>query len=309
MIEYWIERLKDAPALTLPSVRPRSAETNLAASYRFQVRADVADRLRQLTADENATLFVTVLAAYLVLLYRYSGQTDIVVGTLGETLVLRTDVAGDPTFRELVRRAFDVVVEAHAHRDVPFERIVERVQPDRRPEDRSLFQAALALQSGSAPNAACDLTLSIAEGASGWAVDLHYRTDIFDEPAIARMAGHFVRILGRVAANADVRLRDIDPLRPDERRQILIQWKDTRRRRNETHCMHELFEEQAARTPDAVAVLCGHTRMTYRDLNRSANQVAWELRRRGVDRGAAVGVLMDRSAAMIAALYGVLKAG
>jgi amino acid adenylation domain-containing protein len=314
MIEYWLQRLKDAPALALPSVGPRTAErTDGRASYRFQVRGDIADRLRQLAADEHATLFVGVLAAYLVLLYRYSGQTDILVGTPGEMLVFRTDVAGDPTYRALMQRAFDVVVEAEAHRDVRFERIVERLQPDRRPGDPSLFQAALAVQSGSAPldgdKAICDLTLTISEAASGWAVDLHYSTDIFDEPAIARMAGHFVRILGRVAANPDVRLSDIDLLRPDERKQILIEWNDTRRPRNETRGMHELFEEQAARTPDAIAVLCGAERMTYRDLNRRANQVAWELRQHGVDRGAAVGVLMERSASMIAALYGVLKAG
>src|SRR5262245_32093527 len=109
MIDYWIEQLKDAPALTLPNVRPRCAErTNDRASYRFQVRNDVAERLRQLAADEHSTLFVTVLAAYLVLLYRYSGQTDILVGTPGETVLFRTDVSGDPTFRELMRRAFDV---------------------------------------------------------------------------------------------------------------------------------------------------------------------------------------------------------
>src|SRR6266850_3430973 len=176
MIEYWIERLKDAPPLTLPSVRPRTGErTNGARSYRFQVRNDVADRLRQLAADEHSTLFVAVLSAYLTLLYRYSGQTDILVGTLGETLVFRTDVAGDPTFRELMRRAFDVVVEAYAHRDVPFERIVERLQPDRQPGDPSVFQAALAVQSGSTTldgaNAPCDVALSISESASGWTVD------------------------------------------------------------------------------------------------------------------------------------------
>src|SRR5262245_34330146 len=132
MIDYWIERLKDAPVLTLPGVRPRSAErTTEMASYRFQVRNDVADRLRRLAADESSTLFVTVLAAYLVLLYRYSGQTDIVVGTLGETLAFRTDVSGDPTFRELMRRVFDVVVEGYAHRDVP--------------RDPPLFQAAIAV--------------------------------------------------------------------------------------------------------------------------------------------------------------------
>src|SRR6185295_15388545 len=260
-----------------------AARTNDTASYRFQVRNDVADRLRQLAADESSTLFVTVLSAYLILLYRYSGQTDILVGTLGETLVFRTDVSGDPTFRELMRRAFDVVVEAYAHRDVPFEHIVERLQPDRRPGDPSLFQAALSVHSDHASvasdDAVCDVAMAISDAASGWIIDLHYSTDLFDEAAIARMAGHFVRVLGRVAASPDVRISDIDLLRPDERKQILIEFNDTRRPRAETRCMHELFEEQAARTPDGVAVLDGNKQITYRDLNRRANQVAWELRR------------------------------
>ena len=318
-VAYWTERLKDAPALTLPSVRPRPVERSDAGSvYRFDVHSGVADRLRRLAAGEGATLFETVLSAYLVLLYRYTGQTDLLVGTelqqamgpLVNAMIVRTDLGGDPTFRELMRRVCRVTADAQAH-GLPD--VVSAGGPD-----RGAFQAALYVQDGGerprlcAGTVTCDIALSVAAGPSwpgGWAAELAYSTDLFDEPAMARMAGHLVRILGRAGATPDVRIGDIDLLRPDERRQVLLDWNDTQQPRHDTRCMHELFEQQAARTPDAIAVVFGEERITYRELNVRANQLAWELRRQGVVRGALVGVLMERSADMVAALFAVLKAG
>ncbi|HEX8150235.1 MAG TPA: condensation domain-containing protein, partial [Pyrinomonadaceae bacterium] len=342
-LAYWRERLAGVSVLELPAERPRpAARTHAGATYSFAVPADVADGLKELGLREGVTSFMTLLAAFQVLLSRYTNQEDIAVGTpiagrqraeveglIGffvNTLVVRTDLSGGPTFRELLGRVRESVLGAFSHQDVPFERLVEELQPERSGRHQPLFQVAFALQNAARETlelpglfatpeppptelSKFDLTLGVQETEGALGVTLEYSTDLFDAAAAERMAGHFTTLLKSIAARPDERITRLPILTEAERRRLLVAFNDTRADYPAGLCVHQLFERQAAETPDAVAVVFDDETLTYAELNSRANRLARRLREHGVRPESRVGVCAERSAGMVVALLGVLKAG
>jgi amino acid adenylation domain-containing protein/FkbM family methyltransferase len=341
---YWRERLANAPALLeLPTDHPRPAvKTYRGASERVELPEEVLERLRALGRQEGATLYMVALGAFQALLSRYSGSDDIVVGSpiagrgrsevegligfFANTLVLRTDASGDPSFRELLGRVREGVLGAYENQEVPFEKLVAELQPERSLSHEPLFQVAFTLQdtrdaaSGLADlstervaagfaNAKFDLTLTLAATAQGLRCGLSYATDLFEHGTIVRLLGHLARVLEQVAADADVRLSQLELLGEAERALVVDEWNRTEAEVPADRCIHELFEAQAARTPDAVALRFEDASLTYAELNARANQLAHHLRRHGVGPEVRAGVLMERSLEMVVSLLAVLKAG
>ncbi len=305
---YWRKQLGGlASGLELAGARARPAVArHVGAQQRYEVGAAEWRGVQALSGRAGVTPFMVLLAVFDVLLWRQTGQADIVVGTpianrsrnelegligfFTNTLVLRTDVSGNPTFLELVQRVREVCLGAYAHQDVPFEKLVEALEPERKLSRTPLFQVALVMQntpltefrlSGlhvsampvESRTSKFDLTLRLSEGQEGWSFTLEYDTDLFDADTIARLAGHFRQLLSAIVACPDQRIGDLPLLTAAERQQLLTHWNDTRRAYPSQQGMHDLVGAQAARTPDAVAVVCGTDRLTYRDLNARANQV------------------------------------
>ncbi len=344
-LAYWKKQLDGAPrVLELPADRPRPPSRSLRGGRRaLAVPADVSAALAALSRREGATLFMTLLAAFDVLLQRYTGQGDIVVGTpianrrreeteglIGffiNTLVLRTVMADEMTFRDLVRQVKEVALGAYAHQDVPFERIVQELEAERDPSRTPLFQVSFALQNapggegmrlaglelrgvaGEGATAKFDLTLAMSEGPRGLAGAVEYSADLFDEATIDRMIGHFGVLLAGIARDPDARIGALPLLGEEERRRLLVEWNATERAYPGERLLHEVFEEQAARTPDAPAVVFEGFELSYRELDEGANRLANHLRSLGVGPDVLVGVCMERSIELSAALFGVLKAG
>nr|QEO74621.1 condensation domain-containing protein [uncultured bacterium] len=344
-LDYWRARLADdeGAALELPADRPRPPVR----SYRggrmsFDVSAETTARLRALGRSEGTTLFMTLLAAWQALLTRYSGQetvstgtpvagrdsveTEALVGLFVNTLVMRTDLAGDPAFAELLGRVREVCLGAYAHGDVPFERLVGELHTERDTSRTPLFQVLFVLQNAPMPAlelpglkltpidfdngvAKFDLTLSAEETAQGLKCTLGYSAELFEASTAARMAEHFRTLLDGVASDPSRRLSELPLLTEGERQQLLRGWNETRADYQRDVCLHQLFERQAASSPDAVAVVCEDERLTYGELNARANQLARHLRALGVGPEVTVGVLLERSAEMVVAVLGVLKAG
>jgi amino acid adenylation domain-containing protein len=342
-LAYWERQLQDVPALDLPTTRPRpSVRTHAGTKLRFDIPAEILGPLRELGRQEGVTLFMTLLAAFNVLLHRYSGQDDLAVGTpiagrsasetealIGffvNTLVMRTDLSGGPTVRQLLARVRETALQAYAHQDVPFEKLVDHLAPERDMSRSLLFQVMFSLQNTPdadwtlagldvrrepvpTENEKFDLTLTFDETAGYLKGAIGYQTDLFDASSIERMAGHLRRLLEEMAANPDARIGELEILLPDEAEQILRVWNRTERDwpRNET--VHQRFERQARETPDRVAVIYESRQVTYAELNGRANQLARRLRAAGVGPDAPVGLCMDRSLEMIVGLLGILKAG
>ncbi|HEU4556752.1 MAG TPA: condensation domain-containing protein, partial [Longimicrobium sp.] len=341
---YWRERLADAPALLeLPTDHPRPAvQTYRGAHERIELRRELLERLRALGRSEGATLYMTLLGAFQVLLSKYSGSVDVVVGSLASgrtrkevedligffvnTLVLRTDLSGDPSFREVLRRAREVTLGAHEHQEVPFERLVAELQPERSLSHTPLFQVMFAqqnaverglalpgLEAGEAgaelASAKFDLFLTARATAHGLRVGLNYSTDLFERGTAVRMLGHLARVLEQVATDADARLSRLDLLGEAERALVLEAWNRTAAEVPADRCIHELFQAQAARTPGAVAVHFEEESLTCAELNAGANQLAHYLRRRGVGPEVRVGICLERSLEMVVGILAVLKAG
>ncbi len=343
-LAYWRERLGGAPELLeLPTDRPRPVvQTYRGASVPMELSPELQERLQALGRSEDATLYMTLLGAFQVLLGMYAGSEDVVVGspiagrTRGEvegligffvnTLVLRTDHSGDPSFRETLRRVREATLGAYEHQEVPFEKLVAELQPERSLSHSPLFQVMFALQNaesggGALPGlkaggvgaameiAKFDLYLELTATPQGLRGGLNYSTDLFERGTVERMVGHLARVLEQVAADADVRLSQLELLGQAERALVLEEWNQTAAEVLPDRCIHELFEAQAARTPGAVAVRFEEESLTYRELNEGANRLAHHLRRRGVGPEVRVGVLVERSPALITAVLGVLKAG
>jgi amino acid adenylation domain-containing protein len=341
---YWRGRLEGAPpSLDLPADRPRPPEMNYrGATVPLELTAELSESLRALSRREGATLSMTLLAAFKALLQRFANQDDIVVGTpvagrnreeleglIGffvNTLALRTDLSGDPSFRELLGRVREAALGAYAHQDLPFEMVVEELQPARDASRSPLFQVIFDLQNAPAP--ALELTgltlypHEVEAGTTRFDLELHlsdqpegirgafvYSTSLFDETTVTRLAGRYRALLEAVAAKPDGRLSRIDLLTETERRELLSEWNDTRRACPSESCIPDLFEAWAARTPESVALTFGDERLTYEELNRRANRLAHRLRAYGVGDETRVGVCVERSFEMIVALLGVLKAG
>jgi amino acid adenylation domain-containing protein len=342
-LAYWRERLRDAPALELPADRPRPpAQSFRGKTLPFTLEPGLSDAIRELSRREGVTLYMTLLAAFQTVLSRHAGQEDFVVGTpvagrqrveteglIGffvNTLALRADLSGDPTFRELLGRVRETTLSAFAHQDVPFEKLVEELQPERELSRTPLFQVLFGLQNApreslelpglrltTVPNvnetAKFDLTLLMHETPRGLAGVLNYAADLFDGATAARLLGHFENLLRGVARDHNRKLSALPLLTDAERRQLLEDFNDTRRDYPSARCIHELFEAQAARTPDATALVHERERLTYADLNARANHLARRLRALGVGAESRVGVLLGRAPDLVAALLGVLKAG
>jgi hypothetical protein len=321
-LAYWKEQLAGAPpALELPTDRPRPAvQTYRGAALPIALSPELSASLVALSRREGVTLFMTLLAALQSLLQRYTGQDDIVVGSpiagrtqveteglIGffvNTLVLRTDLSKKPSVKELLQRVRQVTLGAYAHQDVPFEKLVEELAPARDLSRSPFFQAMLVLQNAPLPalalgelelamldveqtTAKFDLTLSLRETEDGLRGALEYNADLFDPDTIERFIGHYHRLLEGMVLEGMV----AEPVRPvaelplltaAERHQVLVTWNDTAVPYPHDRCVHELFEEQVDRTPDAVALVFEEQRLTYRELDERSNQLAHHLRSLGV---------------------------
>ncbi|MFL6286495.1 MAG: amino acid adenylation domain-containing protein, partial [Pyrinomonadaceae bacterium] len=343
-LSYWREMLGGAPeVLELPGDRPRpSAPTYEGALESITLPEELSARLRALARREGVTLYMLLLAAWQTLLARYTGQEDIVVGSpvagrtraetealIGffvNTLVLRTDLSGDPTFKELLGRAREVCLGAYAHQEVPFEKVVEELAPERSLSRNPLFQIEFILQN--APREALELSgvslspfrtfgataqfdLSLGMGDDGREIGgtIGYSTDLYDAATVRRMLAHFRALLEGVAADPRRRLSSLSLLEETERRQLLEDWNDTRREYPRDSLAHELFERQAARAPESVAASDEGGEITYGELNARANRLARALVARGVGADSVVGLLSERGIEFLTAMLAVFKAG
>jgi amino acid adenylation domain-containing protein len=344
-LAYWRARLADAPALLeLPTDHPRPAvQGSRGARAPVALPRALLDGLQALGRREGATLYMTLLAAFQVLLGKYAGTADVVVGTpvagrarreteelvgfFVNSLVLRTDLGGDPAFREVLRRVRDVTLGAWEHQDVPFERLVEELQPERSLSHSPLFQVVFTLQNadGGAGGTATglrvrgvesgsdttryDLTLDLTAHAGGVGGALEYRTDLFRPATTERMARHLERILAQAAEDADARLSALRLMDGDERSRVTEEWNRTDRDFPRDVCLHERFAEQVRARPDAPALAWDDLHLSYAELDARANRLAHALRRRGVGPDVRVGVLLERGAELIVSILAVLKAG
>lgn len=342
-LDYWREQLTGAPALLeLPTDRPRPAVQSFRGAKRpFTLPQDLSQSLHQLSRQENVTLFMTLLAAFQVLLHRYTGQTDICVGVpianrnrrdieglIGffvNTLVMRNNPSPGLAFRDLLHRTRQTTLNAFANQDIPFEMVVDAVQPERNLSHSPLFQVMFVLQNMPAhplelPGLALtsldvdcgisnfDLTLVLTETAGGLTGNFEYNTDLFDATTIQRLIGHFQTLLTGIVADPD-RAIDQLPILTEAERQVLQEWNDTGAALPDNQCIHHLIAAQAAQTPTAVALQIGSKQITYEALNQQANRLAHALIQRGVAPGDCVGIALDRSAELIIGLLGILKAG
>ncbi len=348
-LAYWRRQLAGAAVLDLPTDRPRpSVQTTRGAIQSIDLPDALVDGLRQLSRKRGVTLFMTALAAFKVLLYRYTNQTDVVVGvpianrrwlavenligTFVNTLALRTDLSGNPTFNDLLDRERNVALEAFAHQDLSFAKLVAELQPERDTSHAPLFQVMFNVIN--VPVAAPNMTgidMSYAEVDRGGAqfdlsctltdmpglrrVAVSYNTDLFDDETIIRFMGHYMALLEGIAAAPGSRLHELPILPNAERHRLLREWNDTRVDYPLDRCVHHLFEAQVERTPGAIAVV-GHSlrgqaqvSLTYDELNRQANQLAHYLRHLGVAPGTIVGISLERTTEMVIGLLGILKAG
>ncbi|WP_315792608.1 non-ribosomal peptide synthetase [Bradyrhizobium sp. SZCCHNRI1002] len=343
-LAYWKTRLTGAPAaLELPTNRARPAVASFAGGMvPFTLSRALSDGLKALSSRSGATLYMVLLAAHQVLLSRYSGQTDIVVGSpiagrvdrqleglIGffvNTLAMRTDLSGNPSFIELLGRVKEVALGAYAHQDLPFEKLVEELQPVRDLSRQPVFQVSFSLQNtpqdaielpvltlrllGSEHRTSLfDLTLFMRETEAGLVGTFEYASDLFDRATIERLAEHFEILLGGIVSTPEARLSELPLLSEAERHQLIIDWNATKADYPADKCLHELFAEQAARTPDGLAVVFEGQQLSYQELDIRSNQLAHHLRRLGVGPEVVVGLCVERSLEMVVALLGILKAG
>ncbi|MBW4564787.1 MAG: amino acid adenylation domain-containing protein [Mojavia pulchra JT2-VF2] len=344
LLAYWKQKLSGKlPILDLPSDRPRSpVQTFNGAKVQLSLPKNLTDSLKQLSHQEGATLFMTLLAAFKTLLYRYTGQTDILVGSpvasrnaveietlIGlfvNVLVLRTDLSEQPSFRELLARVKSTALEAYIHQDLPFDKLVEELQPERDLSHNPLFQVMFVLQNVPIPNpqlsdisltfhegdsgsAKFDLTLFMEDREQGLVATLEYNTDLFKTDTIHRMLGHFQTLLQGIVNKPDTSIAELPLLTEVERHQLLVEWNNTQRDYPQNQCIHQLFEQQVEHTPDAIALIFGNQKLTYKELNQRANKVAHYLKTLGVKPDVLVGICMERSLEMVIGILAIIKAG
>ena len=342
-LDYWKAQLADLTTLELPTDRPRPpVQTFRGAHQSFTLPGALVNSLYELSHTQGVTLFMTLLGAFQILLSRYTAQEDISVGTpianrtyreieglIGffiNTLVLRTDLSGDPSFVELLQRVREVALNAYTHQDLPFEKLVEELQPDRDLSRTPFFQVLFTVRNLGAntlklPNldmhglemdsgtAKFDLLLLVDESEQGINFTFEYNTDLFDHSTITRIGKHYQNLLASIVATPEWPLSRLPLLTEEERRRLLVDWNSTRRPYPQEQCIHQMFEQQVERTPDAVAVVFADEQLTYRELNCRANQLAHSLKQLGVGADVFVGILMHRSLEMMVSVLGILKAG
>ncbi len=343
-LNYWQQQLEGAPELLqLPTDRPRpNIQTHRGATQTFSLNIDLTQKLQTLSRESGTTLFMILQAAFATLLYRYSGQSDIVIGSpianrhyseieslIGffvNTLVLRTRFEDNPSFEKLLARVRETTLKAYEHQDVPFEQVVEALQPQRSLSHSPLFQVMFVLQNApmgevelpgvtlselnlQSTIAKFDLTLSMTETDQGLVGSWEYNTDLFEGSTIERMAANFQNLLSAIVENPQRAVGELPLLSEAEQHQLLVEWNDTEREYPIDKCIHQLFEEQVERTPDAVAVVFEKEQLTYVQLNQRANQLAHHLQSLRVGPEVLVGICVERSLEMVVGLLGILKAG
>ena len=343
-LDYWKQQLAGAPPLLeLPTDYPRkTVQTALGGKEFFELGVEFTQQLKGLSQELGVTLFMTLFAAFSTLLYRYSGQEDILVGTpianrnrseieglIGffvNTLVLRSKFKDNPSFTELLNKVRQTSLDAYAHQDLPFEQLVEALQPERSLSYTPIFQVVFALQNAPmAPldlpgvsfnwlqmetaKAKFDLTLSMEETEKELIGYWEYNQDLFESSTIRRAIGHFKTLLEAIATHPQIRVSELPLLTEAEHHQLLIEWNNPKITYPQNQCIHQLFESQVERTPDTVAVVFEDKQLTYRELNGKANQLARYLQSLGVKPEVLVGICVERSLEMIIGLLGILKAG
>jgi len=343
-LNYWQQQLEGSPPLLkLPTDRPRPPVISYVGETQYlELPKSLTEPLKELSRKEKVTLFMTLLAAFQTLLYRYSGQLDMIVGTpiagrnqaktekiIGffvNTLVLRTDLSGNPTFLELLGRVRETALGAYDHQDLPFEKLVELLLPERSLSYNPLFQVMFVLKNAGiralelsgltvtpqkldARTAKFDLTLELEETPTGIKGFFEYRADLFDAATINRMVEHFQTLLTGIIANPELRIGELPLLTASEQQQLFLEWNNTSVEYPRDRCIHQLIEDQVERNPEAVAVTFKGQHLTYRELNIRANQLAHYLRSLGVDPDVLVGICVEPSLEMAIGFLGIFKAG
>ncbi|PSM49200.1 non-ribosomal peptide synthetase, partial [Chroococcidiopsis sp. CCALA 051] len=341
-LSYWRSQLADLAVLNLPTDRARSPiQSYKGATHNFQLSKNLTQSLEAFSQQAGVTLFMTLLAAFQTLLHRYTGQEDIAVGSpianrnrpeieplIGffvNSLVLRTDLSGNLTFWELLGRVREVTLGAYAHQDLPFEKLVEELRPERDLSRHPLFSVAIALQNTpitalelpglalsqfefDSGTSRLDLEFHLWQTPAGLQGQIIYSTDLFDRSTIVRMLGHFQTLLEGIVADPHRRLADLPILTVVERQQLLVEWNLTQQD-YPLQCIHQLFEAQADKTPNAIAVVYKDEQLTYQELNYHSNQLASYLQTLGVAPEVKVGICVERSFLMMVGILGILKAG
>jgi amino acid adenylation domain-containing protein len=344
-LDYWQAQLRDAPALlSLPTDRPRPASPSYrGARLTRYLDGAMTDRLATLSREVGATLFMSLLTAWMILMHRYSGQDDIVIGSpsgnrsspalegvigcLVNIMALRARLGGNPTFAELLAQVKQTTLAALDNGDVPFDAIVEKLNPERHANHTPIFQVLFTLMSFSTrvdppeglavellphetQSSRFDLSVDLVpEDSGGFKVDYEYASDLFDPASIDRLHAHFAGIIAAVTAHPALRIDALPLAAPPSEQALLAQWNDTAAAHDRGRCAHQLLEATAARVPDAPAVLAGDTVLGYRALDEAANRLAHLLIGRGVGQGARVAVCLERTEDLPVALAAVLKAG
>ena len=343
-LSYWKNRLQGAsPLLDFPTDHPRPQRQSFrGARQSVAITKDLSEALKALSRREAVTLFMTLLAAFKTLLMAYSRQKDILVctpianrnrsetegliGYFANTVAVRTDLSGNPTFKELLGRVREETLGAYTHQDVPFERLVEELQPERSLSHHPIAQIVFVLQNApmsevelkglsatameiANTTAKFDLTFDLWESENGLLGWLEYDTDLFEASTITRMLAHFETVLRTASEYPDIPISDIDLLSTQRKRELISDFNLTDSTYPKDTTIHQLFQQQAACTPDRVAVVLGDSTFTYAELNGRANQLAHYLRNLGVKRGDLIGLYVDHSLEMVVGLLGILKAG
>jgi len=343
-LDYWKRQLGDnPPVLQLPTDRPRPLFPRFqGASSTFRLSPELTDSLRTLSKANDATLFMTLLAAFKILLHRYSGQDDIsvgapianrnrseiegLVGFFVNTLVLRSDLSGNPTFKEFLGRVRDTATQAYSNQDIPFEMLVDAVQPNRDLSHTPLFQVMFVLQENpieairlpdfemkgleaESGTAKFDLTLFMEERAGGLKGAFEYSADLFDAATMQNLVGHFTTLLHAIARHPDEKISALPLMTSAERLKVVETWNATETAYPSEQSLHVLFEEQVDKTPDAIALNFNGILVTYRELNERANKLAHYLKAMNVGPRVFVAMIMERSIDLIVSTLGILKAG
>ncbi len=343
-LRFWKEQLGSSNfTLDLPIAKTRpSVQTYRGSHLAFELEPALSEQLKAFTQKQSATLFMTTLAAFNVLLFRYSGQDDInigspianrnrsaienIIGFFVNTLVLRTDLSGNPTFIELINRIKETALGAFSHQDVPFEKLLDVIHTDRNLSHSPLFQVMFVLQNtpmrvepaadfdlefiGVENNISqFDLTLTLNDTPQKISGGFEYNTDIFDRDSIEQMVAHFKRILAQMVRHPQQSITAVSLLRPEESQKLTRDWNHEITPPQKDLCIHHLFERQVRKTPHAKAVIVSEKSFTYEQLNNAANRLARFLHKRGITGGSRVGLCTERSFEMLVGLFGILKSG
>ncbi|HYC29482.1 MAG TPA: condensation domain-containing protein, partial [Chitinophagaceae bacterium] len=341
---YWQQKLADVAPLQLPTdhIRP-AVQSTRGSAVGFRIDKHIADQLKDISQKAGATLYMSLLAAFKLLLHRYSGQQDICVGApvagrrqqeveslvgfFVNTLALRTHIDSGLTFLQLLNQVRTTTLEAYEHEDVPFEKVVEAVVKDRDLSRSPLFQVVFVLQNAPATpelvlgetmleqyasehvTTHFDLTLSITETDAGLINVIEYCTDLFEQDTIVRMGTHYAELLRSIVQLPEQEVGAINMLPKDERHKILKEFNNTASPWPQDKSIVDVFEEQVNQTPAAIALVFEEEELTYKELDQRTNQLAHYLVKQGVSKGDLVAICMERSAALITGILGILKAG